>query len=274
MCFHDPKNTVTYCGRLILKHYGYSASEIREGKYDRTEELLLKQLDMPGENLHTHFYLAELYGMRNESAKLIKHARAYLATRGDEQIPNVERVAKGFFSAIYYPLAKHLLDQGKLDEVPQVIREGLQECPHDLDLLNLLSMLGVKQKDADVITMGSRAFCRAYTGGEWRSAKVHPVFTASQLGFATNLNRLIIVRLDQLCANFKALMPVLKDLKPDEADEFLRDLGVYFTKSGLLPALNVLPIDLPKLIEPPTDIPKTEINWEKTKGFTAEEAVQ
>jgi len=251
LILNNPDDTVTYCGRLVLNHYGYSASEARESKFDRTEKLLLKQLDIPEENLHTHFYLAELYGMRHDSEKLIKHARAYLAQRGDSRIRNGERVAKGFFSAIYYPLAKHLLDLGKLDEVPRIIREGLQECPHDLDLLNLLSMLGIKQKDQDVIALAARAFCKAYAGGEWKKAKVHPVFTASQAAFALNLYRLIIVRLDQLCSNFKAFIPVLDSLKEEEADEFLRDVGANVTKSGLLPALNVLPIDLPKLIKPP-----------------------
>ncbi len=257
----NPNNVLANCGGVHLRHYGYEDSDVRRSKFDRTERLLLKQLDMPDENLHTHFYLAELYGMREDSLGVIDHGFAYLAMKDDSKIPGSDLVARGFFGAIYYPLAKRLIALGRYSEVPKIIHEGLLQYPNDLDLLRALSDLGIETNNPETITMGSRSFCQSYASGQWRMEKAHPIFNATQEAFALNLYRLIIVRLDQLTKNFHALKLVLGDLTDEVKDNFLQGMGSNLEKSRILSAFNILPVDLAELIKPGADTPEyLEIN--------------
>lgn len=201
--------------QIAFKHYGYEIdSEVRKAKLDRTERLLLKQLDMPGENLHTYFYLTQIAGMRGEIEKCVEYGEKYWArhTKNDE-------VGRSFFGSIHFTIAANYKKLGDKVKTLEWIHQGLEIFPGDPDLCMALSDYGVWIEDNEVVVSGAKGFIKAYTTTPTAQTGSHHTFTMFPDTFAVALYRMTVIRMHQMAQNWRAF----KEALPDMIDEGLRD---------------------------------------------------
>ncbi|MEE9515866.1 MAG: glycosyltransferase family 2 protein [Candidatus Adiutricales bacterium] len=215
--------------QMAIKHYGYEVdSTTRQAKLDRTERLLLKQLDMLGENLHTHFYLAQSYGMKEDHEKCVEHGEKYWARRAED-----ESVGKGFYGSIHYVVARHYMKLGDKTNALEWIYQGLREHPGDPDLCMALSDYGVWIEDNEAVTQGALGFVAAYTGKSSAALGAHHTFTINPDGYALALYRLANIRLRQASAHFRALTESLPDASEELRGKIIEDTKKNVEESGV-----------------------------------------
>ncbi len=219
--------------QMAIKHYGYEADSLtRQAKLGRTERLLLKQLDMPGENLHTHFYLAQSCGMKEDHEKCVEHGEKYWAKKLYDN-----RIGQGFYGSIHYVVARHCMKLGDKVKALEWIYQGLTEFPGDPDLCMALSDYGVWIEDNDVVAQGALGFAAAYTGRSSAALGSHHTFTSNPDGYALALYRLANIRLRLAGAHFRALMKALPDASGELREKIIEDTMRNVEESGVREAV-------------------------------------
>ena len=215
--------------QICIKHYGYETdNNVRQAKLERTERLLMKQLDMPNENLHTHFYLAQSYGMKEDHEKCVEHGEKYWAKKLRDS-----RIGQGFYGSVHYVVARHYMKLADKKKSLEWICQGLSEHPGDPDLCMALSDYGVWIKDNEAMVQGALGFIAAYTSASKAALGAHHSFTLNPDGYALALYRLANIRLRQACSHFQALTQSLPEVSEELREKIIKDTMRNVDESGV-----------------------------------------
>ncbi|MBF0232810.1 MAG: glycosyltransferase [Desulfamplus sp.] len=148
------QNTPEYKGRageleLSLVHYGYSLPDAQmQERYKRTSYLLHQRVEQNPDDYPAYFYLSQLYMQMNEDDKGVEYAQKCL-----NLLRNVKNNDKDvhFFYAIYHILALTLINQGDYKLALEIVQEGLERLPDNIDLFYDLACTGFFLNDQDMI---------------------------------------------------------------------------------------------------------------------------
>ena len=146
-----------FCPFIKIQHYGYDLTpEQKEIKRIRTSSLLMKRLETNPEDWNSYFYLTQVYADYGDSKKALEHAEEYLKHKEELRSTN------NFNKSIYFTAAHHYMRVGDKVRSKELILEGLEEVPGDLDLSMCLCEYGVWTRDTALIAMGGRQYVEAY----------------------------------------------------------------------------------------------------------------
>lgn len=146
-----------FCPFVRLKHYGYDLTpEKKEQKRIRTVSLLKKRLEQNPEDWNAYFYLTQAYADHGDSEKAMEYAEEYIKHK--EEL----RKSNNFNKSIYFTAAHHYMRIGNKLRSKELIYEGLEEIPGDLDLSMCLCEYGVWTRDTALVAMGGRQYVEAY----------------------------------------------------------------------------------------------------------------
>jgi len=146
-----------FCPFIRIQHYGYDLTpEQKAKKQVRTTTLLLKRLEENPEDWNAYFYLTQVNADGGNSKKALEYAEEYLKHKEELRSTN------NFNKSIYFTAAHHYMVTGDKLRSKELILEGLEEVPGDLDLSMCLCEYGVWTRDTALIAMGGRQYVEAY----------------------------------------------------------------------------------------------------------------
>lgn len=157
-------NTPEYKGstgelELNLFHYGYALSEEKMlERHRRTSYLLHQRVEQNPDDYPAYFYLAQLCMQMNEEKKGIEYARKCL-----DLLENVKEKDENihFYYSIYHILALTLISQEDYHTAIEIVREGLEKLPDEIDLLYDLACTGYFLNDLNLVIEGGEPFIRS-----------------------------------------------------------------------------------------------------------------
>lgn len=115
---------------IEIIHYGYIMTEdIREKKFQRTSNLLKKELEKDPRNLYYRFQLATSYSMYGNYKEALKQAKIYMRIIREENLLS-EKCLMLYNNAAYIHINNNLLD-----EAIKICDEGLSVNPNFIDFI-------------------------------------------------------------------------------------------------------------------------------------------
>ncbi len=122
---------------VYIQHYGYDLdAEGKQVKDERTGTLLQKRLEEDPEDYQARFYLAQTAGQSGDSKTCLHHALQY--------IENKDKVI-GWNGSIYATATQAAANVGDMDKAKEILFQGLEEIPTDLDLNYMAAKLAVEE---------------------------------------------------------------------------------------------------------------------------------
>ena len=148
---------ILLCGELRISHVGYDlAPEKMEAKFQRTRDLLLRQLEEDPGDCKPYFYLCQLYGMHGSQGDKEESARwgeKYLACR--------EELGSDFNKTIYFTMISNCHQRNDRRRALELIKEALNELPGDPDISFALSNHGAMTGNMPMMAEGCRRYIAA-----------------------------------------------------------------------------------------------------------------
>lgn len=218
-----------FCPSIKLHHYGYDLTpEQKEHKRIRTTSLLMKRLEQDPKDWNAYFYLTQAYADSGDSKKALEYAEEYLKHKEELRSTN------NFNKSIYFTAAHHYMRVGNKVRSKELILEGLEEVPGDLDLSMCLCEYGVWTRDTALIAMGGRQYVESYE-------KYHKDDSAKANRFVYSLNSysyaysLFYMTASMLGDGVKFLHHLVKNVVPklpkEEATQLMNDLNSSLKQS-------------------------------------------
>jgi len=212
-----------FCPFIKLQHYGYDLTpEQKEKKRIRTTSLLMKRLEINPEDWNAYFYLTQAYADDGNSKKAVEYAEEYLKHKEELRSTN------NFNKSIYFTAAHHYMRIGDKVRSKELILEGLEEVPGDLDLSMCLCEYGVWTRDTSLIAMGGRQYVESYEKYMKDDSARANRFIYSMNGY-TYAYALFYMTASMLGDGVKFLHHLIKNVVPklpkDEANQVMTDLN-------------------------------------------------
>jgi glycosyltransferase involved in cell wall biosynthesis len=206
--------------QFVMYHYGYWLSkEKMQEKFERTQALLMKQLEEMPNAYDTYFYLCQLYGQYGKPADSRYWGEKYLAVK--------DKMQGSFNPSIYFTMTKNYQEGGMMEEALRLIYSVLQENPIDVDMAFALSDQGALSNRIDLMVDGAKRFIKGY-----RHLSEHPVemkgrfyFTFRDDLLTLSLYRLAIGSLQEGMEAWHFLAPRLKGTRSDLIEELRLNLS-------------------------------------------------
>lgn len=137
-----------------------SGSNIQD-KCRETINLLLKKVETNPDDYPAYFYLSQLYMNVKDENNGIEYAKKCLALL--QRIKNNSDKSNNdlsFYYSIYHILALALISQKNYNEALDIIKEGLEKLPDDIDLLYDLACAGYFLNDPSFIIKGGESYLK------------------------------------------------------------------------------------------------------------------
>ena len=218
-----------FCPFIKIYHYGYDLTpEQKEQKRIRTTSLLMRRLEQNPEDWNAYFYLTQAYADSGDSEKALEYSEEYLKHKEELRSTN------NFNKSIYFTAAHHYMKIGNKVRSKELILEGLEEVPGDLDLSMCLCEYGVWTRDTALIAMGGRQYVESYE-------KYHKDDAAKANRFIYSLNSysyaysLFYMTASMLGDGVKFLHHLVRNVVPklpkEEARQVMNDLNSSLRQS-------------------------------------------
>ena len=210
------------CADVYLQHYGYDlTAEGKQAKDKRTGDLLKKRLEDDPEDYQAHFYLSQSAGQNGDAETCLYHAMQYIENRG--------KVA-GWNNSIWATAAQAAANMGDIGKAKEIIFQGLNEIPKDLDLNWMAAKYAVQTSDVKMLMQHGQQYLETYHAYQHDPSIQKERFTYSTKAedLASVLFHLGYVYAQKARNHFCKL----KECLPDDADRIIenakKEIGVDF----------------------------------------------
>jgi len=184
------RNGAAFCDLLRISHFGYDLTpEKKQKKFERTSGLIFKKLEAEPENWLMYFYLAQVFCEHHDPKKGCEYGEIYIKHK--EEL----RPSKNFNPSIYFTLVINNMKIGNTLRAKELIFEGFEEIPEDLDLAMAMCEWGVQNKALDMLVMGGKQYTDVFNN--WQK---DPALYGNRFVFSNNIHCLAQVLYYMSCS--------------------------------------------------------------------------
>ncbi len=223
---------------VIIRHYGYDLTpEQKQKKYERTNSLLRKRIELDPKDYQAMFYLCQLHAESGrDSIEAMKWGEAYIAAKEEIKKDGSNR----FNISIYFTVFRVYMSIKNLAKAKETIQNAIKEFGGDLDIALAIVEYGIETKDNKVKMQGIEGFL-----DKWMEYQANPtasgnafVYSFRPEGLAFILQQKALAHFVEGAGSINKLMEVLNIMPSQARDMYIADLQRQLNEAGVPLAIN------------------------------------